>query len=223
MDSDLTNSYEYARASVSALRRFTQKRRPASAILEHCELCNSPLPPTHHHLMQLSNHEVLCTCTPCSLLFHPQGAGGEKYRLIPDRYLALVHFHITDEQWNDLQLPVQLAYLYRDSLAERMMAFYPSPAGAMEALLGLEQWAHLVEQNPILATLESDVEALLLNRVHGRTDYSIVPLDTCYQLVGLMRIHWRGLSGGSTVWAEIDAFFDRLHKKCELQSAESAI
>ena len=33
--------------------------------------------------------------------------------------------------------------------------------------------------------------------------YYIVPIDECYRLVGLIRMHWRGLSGGTEVWKEI--------------------
>ncbi len=60
--------------------------------------------------------------------------------------------------------------------------------------------------------MQSDVEALLVNRV-GRPDpvnlaqYYIAPIDACYKLVGLIRAHWKGLSGGSEVWAEVDRFF----------------
>ena len=37
-----------------------------------------------------------------------------------------------------------------------------------------------------------------------------MPIDECYKLVGLIRTHWRGLSGGDEVWDEIARFFDRL-------------
>jgi hypothetical protein len=37
-----------------------------------------------------------------------------------------------------------------------------------------------------------------------------VPIDECYRLVGLIRVHWKGLSGGSEVWREIRKFFDSL-------------
>ena len=58
-----------------------------------------------------------------------------------------------------------------------------------------------MQANPVLESLEPDVEALLVNRVgHAReasaAEYYIAPIDACYQLVGLIRVHWRGLSGG---------------------------
>ena len=58
--------------------------------------------------------------------------------------------------------------------------------------------------------LQPDVEALLVNRVGGTREYLLVPIDECYKLVGLIRTHWRGLSGGAEVWREIGAFFAAL-------------
>jgi hypothetical protein len=37
----------------------------------------------------------------------------------------------------------------------------------------------------------------------------IVPIDVCYELVGLIRVVWRGLQGGDEVPRRIDEFFDR--------------
>jgi hypothetical protein len=84
---------------------------------------------------------------------------------------------------------------------------YPSPAGATESLLELEPWQELEAANPILKELEPDVEALLVNRVGGVRDHYLVPIDRCYELVGLIRKDWRGLSGGTEVWRTLDGFF----------------
>ena len=43
--------------------------------------------------------------------------------------------------------------------------------------------------------------------------YYLAPIDVCFELVGLMRMHWRGLSGGEEVWREIDQFFERLQAR----------
>jgi hypothetical protein len=32
-------------------------------------------------------------------------------------------------------------------------------------------------------------------------------------LVGIIRVHWRGLSGGEAVWQEIASFFQRLNEE----------
>ena len=94
--------------------------------------------------------------------------------------------------------------------ADRVMALYPSPMGPTESLLPLDVWSELESKNPILAGLEPDVEALLVNRVRGSRESFVVPIDECYRLVGIIRTHWRGLSGGREVWKEIESFFTEL-------------
>ena len=134
-------------------------------------------------------------------------AGGGHYRLIPERRLRIADFALDDVRWADLRLPVEMAFFFHDSRAERVVAYYPSPAGATESLLELEAWEELERANPVLETLEHDVEALLVNRSRGERQHFVVPIEDCYRLVGLIRTRWRGLSGGSEVWEEIDGFF----------------
>lgn len=202
---------------MQALRRFTQDRKPVSAATpaEHCELCNEAISSRHRHLLDLSNHSVICACNACSLLFGREGAAGGKYRLLPQQYLFLPDFHITDEQWDAFMIPVNMVYIFRSSTAGRVMAFYPSPVGATESLLNLESWEELVADNPILNELTPDVEALLINRVKNANQYYIVPIDACYQLVGLIRISWKGLGGGEQVWQSINDFFSDVHAKSQ--------
>ena len=95
-----------------------------------------------------------------------------------------------------------------------MLALYPSAAGPTESLLTLDSWEQIVAANPVLNEMEADVEALLVNRVGPIRDYFIAPIDECYKLVGLIRMHWRGLSGGTEVWREINKFFEELKEKC---------
>jgi Family of unknown function (DUF5947) len=120
---------------------------------------------------------------------------------------------MTDEQWDDLMIPVNMVYIFRSSTTKRAMAFYPSPAGPTESLLSLESWEALAGDNPILNQVEPDVEALLINRVRDAREYYIVPIDSCYQLVGLIRTSWRGLSGGEEVWKAIADFFANVRAK----------
>ena len=44
-------------------------------------------------------------------------------------------------------------------------------------------------------------------------EHFIVPIDACYELVGLIRLKWRGLSGGEEVWKAIEEFFERLRSR----------
>ena len=125
----------------------------------------------------------------------------------------LSDFRLTDAQWEELHLPINLAFFFRSTRAGRVVAVYPSPAGGTESLLTLETWNQLEEENPVLRELEPDVEALLVNRVGRARDYYRVPIDACYRLVGLIRANWRGLSGGAEVWDEIRQFFAGLKQK----------
>lgn len=209
-------------APVGALRRFAQKREPerVPVAVEHCELCSEAIPTEHRHLLDLSSQALVCACQACLFLFHEEGAGGRKYRLVPRRYVALPDFQMTDQQWDELMIPVNMAFIFRSSESKRVMAFYPSPAGATESLLDLDGWEMLLNNNPILQELEADVEALLINRVQNAREHYIVPIDACYQLVGLIRVSWKGLSGGTEAREAIAAFFETIRTKSQLMGGE---
>jgi uncharacterized protein DUF5947 len=195
----------------SRLRRLA-RRDPerAEPQAERCELCSQPIGPDHRHLLDISNRELKCTCRPCSVLFDREAASQGQYRLVPDRRLRLDDFELSDSSWEELRLPVDMAFLFRSSREDRVMAFYPSPMGATESLLQLDAWAGLERDNPVLGSMRSDVEALLINRVKGARRHWLVPIDDCYRLVGLIRTGWRGLTGGREVWEAIGRFFEDL-------------
>ena len=175
--------------------------------LERCDLCGEPIPAQHRHLFDLSSRELLCACQACRILFERPAAGGAHYRLVPNRRIALADFVMDDAAWERLRIPVDMAFFFHSSEADRVQAYYPGPMGATESLLELGAWDELVRDNPVLATLEPDVEALLVNRARGARMHFIVPIEDCYRLAGLIRTRWRGLSGGEDVWKAIDGFF----------------
>ena len=193
-------------------KRSTVEREAA---LERCELCGAAIAPAHRHLLDLTKRELMCSCQACSVLFASPAASAGHYRLVPDRRLRIDDLELSDLAWEELRLPVEMAFFFRSSAEGRMQAFYPSPMGPTESLLGLEAWAELERANPVLATLEHDVEALLVNRVRGARGHWIVPIDECYALVGLIRTRWRGFTGGSEVWEEIGRFFEELDRRAK--------
>jgi len=133
-----------------------------------------------------------------------------RYKRVPEKVRWLGDFHLSDDQWDALAIPIGIAFFYRDSAAQRVIAMYPGAAGAMQSSLDLSAWAVLVADNPVLNTLEPDVEALLVNRVEGAREYYRVPIDQCYALTGVIRARWRGVSGGVDAWRAIRACFSAL-------------
>ncbi len=213
----IDNSDEHSAAPFDVLRQFARKREMRQP-MEQCELCSVGIPAQHRHLLDLVQHTLICVCHPCSVLFGDPVAGGGKYRLVPSRYSIMPDFAMTDEEWEELMIPVNMVYIFHSTSENRIMAFYPSPAGPMESTLPLEGWDTLVSNNPILNELEPDVEALLINRVENRggvsyREHYIVPIDTCYELVGLIRLKWKGLSGGEEVWKAIAEYFAGLRAR----------
>jgi Family of unknown function (DUF5947) len=193
--------------TASRLQEFVQRRQAVRAAGEQCELCAEPIDPEHRHLLDLQDRRLLCACRACTILFDRSGAGGGHYRLVPDRCAFLEDFELDDETWQRFDIPVGLAFFFHSSAAGRVVAFYPSPLGATESLLELDVWDDLVEANPVLAELEPDVEALFVNRTREQREHWILPVDRCYELVGLVRTHWRGFDGGSELWAKLEHFF----------------
>jgi len=202
-----------------ALRQFARKR-PA---VECCELCSSELPSEHQHLIDSAARKLICACDPCSILFSNQSA--TKYKRVPRRIRFLPQFRMTEAQWDGLMVPIEMAFFFKSGTPNKVAAFYPGPVGAIESLLSFETWDDIEGENPELRGMEPEVEALLANRVGAArgvaAQYYIVPIDECYKLVGLIRLHWHGLSGGTEVWREVTKFFDGLKEKAETVLGDS--
>jgi hypothetical protein len=200
-------------AGLERLRSYAAARKESAA--ERCEFCGVGIEPRHGHLVNVASRTLLCVCRPCYLLFTHEGAGGSRFRAVPERYHALAS-PIAEDAWDRWQIPIGLAFFFRNSETDRITAFYPSPAGAIESELGRTTWDDLVRALPELATLEADVEALLVRREDGidgrggRLQAFIVPIDVCYELVGRIRRAWRGFHGGDDVRQQIDAIFARI-------------
>lgn len=171
-------------------------------------MCGLPLPTHHRHLIDPASRRLTCSCDACALLF-PQN-GVTKYKSVPRRLRFLAGFQLTDTQWDNLLIPIGLAFFFQSSIEKRVLGLFPSPAGTTECTLGLNSWADIVADNPVLNEMEPDVEALLINRLHPPAECYLVPIDKCYELSGLIRANWHGLSGGPQMWERVQDFFASL-------------
>jgi Family of unknown function (DUF5947) len=193
---------------LASLRRITTTR-PEPVVGERCEMCAEPIADEHQHVVNLESRILMCTCRGCYLLFTSEQAE-LRYRAVPDRYLSFPEFSFGVSEWDELQIPVGLAFLFENSVQDRLVAFYPGPAGATESELPLDAWTRIVAANPQLGVLRPDVEALLLRGPdRERVGFSahVVPIDTCYELVGRLRSLWRGFDGGQQARTAIEEFF----------------
>jgi hypothetical protein len=177
-------------------------------------MCSAELTPTHQHLLEPLTRKLVCACDACAILFSNQ----TKYKRVPRTVRCLATFHLTDAQWDGLMMPINMAFIFKSTPLDRVIALYPSPAGATESLLSLDTWGDIVSDNPVLEEMEADVEALLVNRIGysrglSSPEYYVVPIDECFKLVGLIRSRWQGLSGGAEVWREIGQFFADLKRR----------
>jgi len=186
---------------------------------EKCQLCAAPIAPDHRHLIDVERRQITCACQACAILFDGRAAVGGRYRLVPRRYRSLDRSLLDDGLWERLELPVDVTFMFFSSSANRPVAFYPGPMGTTESALPLPAWEEIAARSPVLATLEPDVEAVLVRRTRGARDYWIVPVDECYRLAGAMRVTWQGISGGDAMRETVDAFFRRLKRRDENRGA----
>lgn len=178
-----------------------------AAEAEACDLCAAPVPDEHPHLYDAGQDEVRCVCVPCSVLFAQGGAGGGQSRLVPRRRVRLSRVDTAV-----LGVPVGLVF-FVPRADGTVTAQGPSPAGAMRWEVDAAAWQRLAETCPQLASVEPEVEALLVNTVHGLDHHWIVPIDDCYRMVAVVRREWRGLSGGGQVWPAVERYFEDLTER----------
>lgn len=190
------------------IRNAPARPRPG----ERCDMCGELVPDEHEHVVNTDSRNLMCTCRGCWLLFTSSGAGGGRYRAVPDRYLAL-DLAIGPGRWDELQIPVSVAFFFVNSSLDAVAAFYPSPAGATESLLPLDAWDRLLADNAALRTMEADVEALIVRRDDAHEEAYLVPIAVCYELVGELRRLWKGFDGGTEARDAMDAFFTRLAER----------
>lgn len=192
-------------STLSRTIRSASPRPPAAT----CDLCGEHVASAHRHLWEVEARQVRCVCPACSVLFGRAAASEGRYRLVSER-----RRRVEGVDTGILGVPVGLAFFVVGADGN-VSAHYPSPAGATRWEVDRAAWQQAVDGCPALAELEPEVEALLVNLSHGRRHEWLVPIDDCFRLVAIVRQEWRGLSGGSSVWPAIDAFFEGLQTHSE--------
>jgi hypothetical protein len=192
-------------SSGTAMRAIFSLRRFVYPPAERCELCRASLPAKHAHLLEIAAAKMRCACKPCAERY---GRAEEGFLPIPPRKERLTTFQLSDADWDGFQIPIDLAFLVRKTGG--LTALYPGPAGIVQSEPDPSAWESLAAHNSVLHELQPEVEALVVNRVHGRREAYRLSIDHCFTLAGTMRNQWHGLSGGPKVWDEIARYFDSI-------------
>ncbi|MDN5547595.1 MAG: DUF5947 family protein [Rhodococcus sp. (in: high G+C Gram-positive bacteria)] len=179
-----------------------------------CEMCAAGIGDEHQHVVDVQVRSLMCVCRPCYLLFAPVDAD-LRYKAVPDRYLEFPGFELAPGRWESLEIPVGLAFFFRNSLLDKYIVFYPGPAGATESELPIDSFETVLAENPGLSQMRADVEALIVSvPTSGQSPrFFVVPIDACYELVGRLRTVWRGFDGGQDAARAVDEFFGRVEAR----------
>ena len=170
-----------------------------------------PIADEHQHVVDLESRSLMCTCRPCYLLFTDEQAE-LRYRAVPDRYLSFPGFVLGQARLGRAADPGRAGVPVPQHGAGPGRRVLPEPGRRhrVRAAAG-GVGPHRGGQPRRCALLLPDVEALLVrgDRPRADADFSchLVPIDACYELVGRMRMTWRGFDGGQEARAAIDEFF----------------
>ena len=205
-------------STLEVLSRIRTGRAAPEPVGERCEMCAEPVADEHQHVVNIAARQLMCVCRACYLLFTDAGAN-LRYRAVPDRFLSFPDFGLGRREWEALQIPVGVAFFFRNSALDRTVAFYPGPAGAAESELDMATWA-AASCDPRVGLLADDVEALLVRVPESETsspETFLVPIDACYEFVGGLRLLWKGFDGGEQARDFIDGFFAGVAERSVVQ------
>ena len=128
-----------------------------------------------------------------------------------------------DVEWDGLGVPIRLAFFVVAGDDARVLAFFPSPGGAIELQPDRVVWDRMRARSVLVQRMRPDVEALLVHHAHPGASAGeagppaghqyVVSIDVCYRLVGIVRAHWRGFGGGAEVWRGIEALHAELRRE----------
>lgn len=210
----MTNAYDV----LARIRANRTEPQPG----ERCEMCSESIGEQHQHVVNVEGRQLMCVCRGCYLLFTDTHAE-LRYRAVPDRYLAFPDFALDRRRWEALQIPVGLAFFFRNSALGRVVAFYPGPAGATESELDLAAWDDIRAADPRVDMLADDTEALLVRAPQDAEECEVgapvchlLPVDACYEFVGRLRMAWRGFDGGQDARQVMAEFFAALDDRAKV-------
>jgi Family of unknown function (DUF5947) len=200
------------------LARIRAARTDPRPVGERCEMCSEDIADEHQHVVNIEGRQLMCVCRGCYLLFTDTEAE-LRYRAVPDRYLVFPDFALDRPRWEALQIPVGLVFFFRNSALDRTVAFYPGPAGATESELDLDAWDDIRTADPRVDMLADDTEAVLVrvpDDEAAEPQSYLLPIDTCYEFVGRLRMLWHGFDGGQQVREFIAEFFELLDARSKV-------
>ncbi len=167
-----------------------------------CDLCGEAAGPSHPHLVDIETRAIACACRACAIT-----GAGTKWRRIPEGATRIASLAESDDWWNELGLPIGLAFFVVRGEDRPISALYPGAAGATEAEVPREVWTKIAAAHPEVARLEPHIQALLVDRTEGAREHWIVGVDRCFALTARLREKWSGLMGGDDVRVERKRFF----------------
>ena len=189
--------------------RLGSQRQEDPPGTERCEMCQTILDGWHGHLVDMDKRSIACACRACYLLFTHEGAAGGRYKAVPERICHDPARPLAGTDWNELQIPVAMAFFFFNSALGRVVAGYPSPGGVTECELDLESWDRLAAAYPLLADMTPDTEAIFVHK----DEVFLIPIDMCYSLVGELRMYWQGFDGGAEAREALAAFLAGLRRR----------
>ena len=175
---------------LASLRRITSNR-PAPVVGERCEMCAEPIGDEHQHVVNLESRGLMCTCRGCYLLFTaetgraalPRGA-----RPLPVVPRLRPRPRGSGTSWRSRSG-------WRSCSATRCWTgssrSTPARPGATESELPLDAWDRIVAANPELGHAaprrRGAADPRRPDRDASEFTCHLVPIDTCYELVGRLR------------------------------------
>ncbi len=130
---------------VRQVRRFVQPHAVA-----RCELCGAAIPETHAHLVDTVGRHLLCACSGCAATAERTDA---RFRRLPARARRLEDFRLTDAEWEALQIPIGLAFMFHSTPQGRVIALYPvrlAPPNLCCRSMAGRSWSPATRRSPRL-------------------------------------------------------------------------